>query len=1469
MSINNWNWPDEDLENKESVENQKTKKEDLKREFLDEFKGDILNEKQEKRVAFYNKLDEKDNSKIYSKLEQFKKDKEFIWVDKFKNFDIKKEIKFSEIENLFSKDIAELNVKRIDLKNEILRIYDISEKDYEKEILPSVKDLTINNFYDFRRKKEKLKNFIEKIYSKSKKKAPNERINLDRDLMKDLELWFKDILEADKLPIDEKNELVECLQTLSKAWLNWWKFDWNAVASLARLFELNILDSHIFQKILDAFYPKISLKDADELGYVSEAEKFLIYEKELWNKKEEIYARTDLNKEEKKEEIIKEAKERRIAELFFYPIRKFINSKERVKHILENIDSLDYQIADRIWDEINYRIDKEKEILEWSPVEENIEEQIQNQLWKSEEDIKNIEDIKSTLKNFNLTKKSEIFTKLENFWEGSVIELISNSDSFDTNIYIQILSIDDRKRKLKVRNLWTWAINLNRGDTNDNELSYSEFTKTLIKNNLSAEFLKLEDVKKELKDPDGKYKNIDLTLYSKEDLKNEEYKALVLKQYYLWKKKELDNLMLEYDSLEWKDEGKREQIFLQIQAIQDELNLEKERESFKKDLEELKKQKEFIENNSIDIDEDEYKELINQIESLEEKLSDEDNKNLIADETLINYSNFSALLSKIDELDPDWSSIGIEKWKTYIKVEGWWHLVVWVDLENGTIRLKTREHWEYDVDYDQFYLAFKEFNAKRTEHIGDFWEFLSEMWNNSDLSKSWNKVEFKNNQLIIKEKPKNISEDTVDFLVSPKWEVIYIESIFWDELSIKRWEVFSKETKDNKREEDWKKTKEEVRLYREVETISLNDLKVLTEEESYIPSFETGKKIVDAKEKDLTKDIKRNFFGHLWNKWMTFQTFLQGWKMFIDWIEEYLDKWTDLDAAQFAWRLWWLLWVFSSELWDQMKMKVEWAQWEASEKALAELKKIDSWAASERIEKRLLNRNTPEYKKEAWLLFMLENYWVLNWKSWLAKYNGRFLWYQAFGWKIGDAFYKKQERYCEESWITFSEENLMYWFVKEQWWRNWYNWIKRRSRLYKEIDWKWSAWIKWDFEKWEKDAWNKRNIKDMVAWAVWDIGSGNIPSVFWWANKLIWVWWDLELMNEAFFCLFYSGALYDTDQKTFLKFKDFWLWQWMPMSIVCFWTTEPDMRLYNQTVLELSKRMGELEPDRYWWMWKEAEEIFNSAKDSKWRSSTDLKKRVENTQKFWKKYGKPLSRALNMVHTKNTEYSMTDKIIKLEKENNPVFNKFYNHIRWWSTEWAIFHKDYMDDALWSAWVSWMNTKKVVWMWLKQWNQWFVENKVAKKMWAQISEDIDAVKNAKFSNDWEEDYKLKQKYLIHELRDIISAMIDIYWLRSEMIFPSLMNRWTEIWASFYKWKLNIYDFWGWPDWNWKKFTASEISSWKVADVEELLKKISDNILKWRSNDDLSFEELMWNIWSREVENTKQKTKNNVGALWWDD
>jgi hypothetical protein len=63
-----------------------------------------------------------------------------------------------------------------------------------------------------------------------------------------------------------------------------------------------------------------------------------------------------------------------------------------------------------------------------------------------------------------------------------------------------------------------------------------------------------------------------------------------------------------------------------------------------------------------------------------------------------------------------------------------------------------------------------------------------------------------------------------------------------------------------------------------------------------------------------------------------------------------------------------------AELAAEMKIKVEAEEAESMSKAIENLKKVDSVDAANMINRWITNANTPEYKKEAGMMFMMENY---------------------------------------------------------------------------------------------------------------------------------------------------------------------------------------------------------------------------------------------------------------------------------------------------------------------------------------------------------------------------------------------------------------------------------------------------------------------------------------------------------------
>jgi hypothetical protein len=412
----------------------------------------------------------------------------------------------------------------------------------------------------------------------------------------------------------------------------------------------------------------------------------------------------------------------------------------------------------------------------------------------------------------------------------------------------------------------------------------------------------------------------------------------------------------------------------------------------------------------------------------------------------------------------------------------------------------------------------------------------------------------------------------------------------------------------------------------------------------------------------------------------------------------------------------------------------------------------------------------------------------------------------------------------------------MYVFIKKQCKDNWYAWIKRRSRLHKAFKGTWPPWVEDEMKTGHVDASDERTPRAMVDGWIGEMMGWTTSNAVWWFQKAIERGWTLEEMSEGFFTLLYSGAIYNVDQKTYLKIKWLWDWEGMPMIMARFSSYKSDMQLFNSTVFELSKRIWDEYPDEFPGIKEEAEKLFD---DAKWNVWSDVS-RIKRAQAFWKKYWTPLARALNMAHTWDTSYSKTDKVIYLESETNPIFKKYYDSTRKFAIEWT-FKKELMEDAMWYTWVTWLNTNHVtkqflkmdVWGSMKEWP-------AAVLVWKNISKDIKSVPSMDL------DINTKKRYLLKALRDITSWFIANHWWREDAL-KAYNNNTSDIWQDLNSWGINIYDdLW-------------EFSPWQIEDesngvINEILNKVVNNILSWASNDSERYRS--W------FEKAKSETKNDT-------
>lgn len=1003
-----------------------------------------------------------------------------------------------------------------------------------------------------------------------------------------------------------------------------------------------------------------------------------------------------------------------------------------------------------------------------------------------------LESNETKLKNSEESREKRLLN-LNKFTNWCIIEIDANW----VKNYVKVVSANDAEKSLKLETIWQWEnINLNKVNADKwTTISYNAFYKSLrdSKNSIYT-FYSEADIQNKVVLWDLKASN--LHLFTIEDIKNDEVNRAEFQDRY---KEILDEKIREINNIKtWKSKEEQDKI-------------------------------------------DE------RVRELEEKRD----RNL-TDEELIDQLNLLSLIAKLDELDEEWKLFGLEKGmfleggrddENNLLPESLFE-IMWIS--DWKISLRPVNNWIYwkieEIDYVTFYESFKQNKTKRIKAVWDFKNLFDEM--------KWDWYKYENWKIQAEKEEKWYKWTDVEYLVSDDdSKMIKIESISWDKVIIQEWERHNR-TSEFTRDYD-KKHGTKHALYDKKGNIvdRSQDNKIEADSDVFylwdsyeITTTELKRKIENTKWK-LHPDVKiwkkqepekndsQVWWGLSWffSNWYNIWDIIWGPKKIYKTIEEYFKKWQDIRSAKFALAMWRFL---PLELRSELQTKMEMEENESMEKFLKELEVVESSIATERIEKWLKNSNTPEYKKEAWLMFMVEKYWVLTNKT-LWEYNWKFLWYEAFWWKVWDKLYMWVKHDCEKSWIQFSEEYLMYVLLLKQckWW---YNWIKRRWKLYKGYDSKWANWIKADYEKWKEDATKRRLAQDRLEWWMNELLLWAVPCAIWWFEEVIDKWGKLEVMTEWFFCLIYSWVLYDTDQKVTKHFENMWKSRGMPHVIPMFATTATDMKFFNQVVLQTCKEMERIEPIKYKDIWKEAQDLYNDALNN--RKSTSWPERVKAVRAFWKKFWKPLSRTLhktdnfdwwslgNIAETKNT-----NKIA--DTSDNPIFKK-YNEELQGRIEANNFHEDYIKDCLWHSWVWWLNTKKMITMYLAQNSTWWTNWKMANKVWKWISSDIEEMwKLWRQYKDNNVEYERCKKYIVNKLENVISGFSRQLW--DQRIFDRLQKEWFVA-ESMNKWWIKLINFWTNENLDLskkiilKKDDDGKIEEWNTT-IQQELEKAAENIL----------------------------------------
>lgn len=641
----------------------------------------------------------------------------------------------------------------------------------------------------------------------------------------------------------------------------------------------------------------------------------------------------------------------------------------------------------------------------------------------------------------------------------------------------------------------------------------------------------------------------------------------------------------------------------------------------------------------------------------------------------------------------------------------------------------------------------------------------------------------------------------IDYLVWDKWELIKIEDI-WDwVLEVRFWEL---ETKTDK-----KANKENItyniKLTKDSEKISYNELQKLIKEKKYTPDWQIWKEFKTTYPEDYQNDLKWSFATRFWNR-KSIMELVQWWKMLIDGITESLKKWNDVRAAEFAL---WISKILPDEIAEDFEAQVEMNQSEAMDKELTKLWKIDSGKATNRILGWLKNKNTPEYRKEAWLMYMAK-YWILYAKK-LAPYKWSFLWYEALWGRVWDKLYQEVETKAKKNWLPFDEKELVIVLLQKQ--KDWTLKPKRRSKFHKEFKWKIAAWFEDENSDWYKDAQDKRTITEIINWGIWEVFGWTIPNALAWARRAVEKWWSLEDMNHIYFTLIYSWALYDAPSNVLEKqLKTDWQ-KWNSMLLAWLGSTLWWQKLFNRTVKDLALKIESAEP-KYKWIASDALEIYNNY-DNK---SISHNKKIEKTQDFWKKYWKVLSRALYMVDDDNSEYAKTDKLVFFWKDWE--FKDYYNTVKEITGEPYVYWKDFMADAVWNSWAADTNLFKVLehHFWIDN-SLTFNRKDVVDVVWPKVLSWFNSIpEKIKQNPENKEKYR---EYVNTKLRQVVWGLLSWAWKDRVRALDTVNPVWYD-----------LQSFWIKPsDFGWIKIEdILDGTVWK-----NIFDKATENILTWNTEE----------------------------------
>lgn len=800
--------------------------------------------------------------------------------------------------------------------------------------------------------------------------------------------------------------------------------------------------------------------------------------------------------------------------------------------------------------------------------------------------------------------------------------------------------------------------------------------------------------------------------------------------------------------------------------------------------------------------------------------------------------NLQTLTHALDEIDQNGKNLGLKEWVNFVTKSGDIFTIKQINPLTKQIAISSpaANGWMEVLGYSEFYEAFRDNETKRTAAIKDLGGLYKSLVKDEAIWSIWAWFEIQNDSI---EKSGIGDSSDYDFLVSKdNTELLKIDRIVGDMVY-----VHPGKTKDDPIKENGEiKGKNEIFQHnKKSQAITLGQLENYIKKHKLVPRS-LGEKNVKEGTEEGKEDIRSgSFWSRVFKNNLSVFELISGSKLFIENIQSFLKEWTDEKSAQFALDFYGK--ILPPEVKSDLIARLEWSQKKRMDDYLEKLKAVDSKPATKMIEGWLKNKDVAPYKLEAWVLFMMEKYGVLYAKE-IYKYDGSFLWYTALGWKVGDEMYEQHKKQAEDSDQTFSEESLILQLLWEQCKWQHYSGIKRRSRIQKEYKAVRKKGKTDEIAKGKDDAEIFRQVGSRVENGKDELYGWNYPNAIGWIEAIVEKWGSYGEMNKIPFMMAFSWIMYEFDDAVIANALKWLQSKNMMFPITTFMSKTSDMKLMDDTVYEIIKRVDEMWRSK--WILADADYVRKlRMKKGEWAKYEAIKAAENFYNTHWAIITDILAQ-VNSPTKENGGNADLRKMILIEKDAwigvdgkqrqwNATFKNFYNTNRWAvHAEWSFDVEPIMIDGMAWIWVTWNHLRKAVVQ-----NLGFNSGSAPRKkdaivfVWDEIRRTIHDTATQSFNGMPLDSFENKalQKVVIRDtLRNTLAWMLDNHgWDQKSMAyyhsgqFAILTKWWIHAWldlksAAEYEWVNN------------NNIDPEEVMNGTNAYFESKMDKWLDNILK---------------------------------------